>query len=133
MGYTFKEHTIRELERKIIPELLNRLDHVIIFNALTKKEIAQIAKLEMEKLRQRIKNSNITLIWNNSVIQYLANKSLAINQGARLVRKNIQEHIETPLAKMLMYDKTRKENPIKLKVHKEKIVLEPAIKSLKTS
>lgn len=123
-GNTFKEHALRELERKMKPELLNRLDHVIIFNALTKKEIGQIAALEMEKLRQRVRGSNIALSWNDSVIQFLANKSLSNNQGARLVRKNIQEHVENPLAKMLMYDKIKNKSSVKLTVRKDKILLE---------
>lgn len=120
----FKESAFSQLEKKMKPELLNRLDHVIVFNALAKDEIAQITELEMDKLRQRIFTSGIALSWNEPVIDFLAGKSLALNQGARLVRKNIQEYVENPLAEIIMQDRRKKTEKIALILKNDSIVVD---------
>ena len=89
------------------PELLNRLDYVLVFNSLDKKDIQKISALEINKLKERVEKQEIVLSFNKKVADFIAEKSLAFNQGARLVRKNIQELIENPIAEMIIYDKVK--------------------------
>jgi len=117
-----KESTLKELERRIRPELLNRLDHILVFNALSKKDIEKITKLELEKLKKALASKNISLSFPKSAINLLTEKSLAFNQGARLVRKNIQELLENPIAEMIVYEKV-KNGKIKTEVKNKKIIL----------
>lgn len=100
-----KDQVIRELEKKLRPELLNRLDYVLVFNALGLKEIQKIAGLEMQKLAARLLKKGLFLSFEKDVPAFIAQKSLAVNQGARLVRKNIQELVENPIAEMIIYGK----------------------------
>jgi len=117
-----KEKTLSELGTHIRPEILNRLDHILVFNALNKKEIEKIINLELEKLKETLINKNITLTILKSTLTFLTEKSLAFDQGARLVRKNIQELLENPIAEMIIYEKI-KNGKIKAEIKKNNIFI----------
>lgn len=117
-----KEKTIKELENKIKPEIIDRLDHTLVFNPLGKKEISQISALELDDLKLRLKKQNIDLQFGSSVSNFIAQKSFTANQGARLVRKNIREIFEDPIAEMIVFKKV-KEGRIKAEVKKGKLKL----------
>lgn len=104
---TIKENVIRELESKMKPELLNRLDYVLVFKALGKKEIKKIAELEIKKLSDRLKKQGVALVFDEKVSSFISEKSLGLKQGARLIRKNIQELLENPIAEMIVYNKIK--------------------------
>src|SRR3990172_785620 len=104
---SIKETALRELEGKIKPEFINRLDHILVFNVLCEKDIEKITKLELGKLLERLKKQNIELAFGKKVIDFIAKKSLAFAQGARLVRKNVQELVENPIAEMIVYGKVK--------------------------
>lgn len=97
-----KREVLEELKKEMRPELLGRLDQVIVFEALDTKAIKQIAKLELDQLKHRLAGQNITLTIPSVVIDWIAAKSFAPEQGARLVRKNVQEFVEIALAQKLV-------------------------------
>lgn len=103
-----KEAVLGELKNKMKPELLNRLDYILVFNALGREDIKKIALLELKKLSDRLSEQKISLSFGKNVVDFLAQKSLAENQGARLVRKNIQDLVENKIAEMIVYDKVKK-------------------------
>ncbi len=117
-----KDHTIKELEKRMRQELLNRLDHILVFNSLGEAEIKKITKKELKKLADRLAKQKISLAFNAAAINFIAKKSLAWNQGARLIRKNIQELLENPISEMIIYNRVKngkisanvKNNSIKL-------------------
>jgi len=117
-----KESVIKELGSKLKPELLNRLDHVLVFNALSQKDIRKIAKIKMEKLSRRLENRKIKLGYDDRTINFIAEKSLNPSQGARLVRKNVQELIENPVAELIVYGRV-KDGKIAVSIEKGKIKL----------
>lgn len=104
-----KEKSLKELGKKIKPELLNRLDYILVFNPLGKNELKKITVLEINKLKQKLKKQHITLTISRAVINFITQKSLAINQGARLIRKNLRELLENPIAKMIVYNEVKDE------------------------
>ena len=117
-----KGRVLRELEKKIRPELLNRLDYALVFNALGRPEIKKIAGLEMQKLHARLLKKGIQLSFGKEVSAFIAEKSLAVNQGARLTRKNIQELVENPIAELIIYNKVI-DNKITVGVEKGKLLI----------
>ena len=102
-----KNRTISELEKRMRPELLNRLDHILVFNSLKEKDIQKIVRQELKKLAERISKQHIKLKIEIDVIALIAKKSPSFNQGARLVHKNIQELLENPIAEMIVYNKVK--------------------------
>jgi len=117
-----KENVLKELREKMKPELLNRLDYILVFNALDKKSIIKITELELEKLTRRISKQGLLLKYDLTLIKFISEKSLAKNQGARLVRKNIQELLENPIAEMIVYEKI-KDSRISASIINKKIIL----------
>lgn len=116
-----KENSLRELKRQMKPELLNRLDNIIAFDTLGENEIKKIVNLELKKLKERLQSKNIILSYSSKVLDFLAKKSLAFDQGARFVRKNIQKFVETEIAKAILEEKI-KDKKIQLKIENEKII-----------
>lgn len=112
---------LNKLERSLAPELLARLDDVLVFDNLQEKEISKIIIKSLEELKNHLKRKKITLFLDKSIVNFLTKQSLAKAQGARLIRKNIQNLIEPLLAKELL--KKKPCNKIILTVQKGKLVL----------
>jgi ATP-dependent Clp protease ATP-binding subunit ClpC len=97
-----RQDVMEELRRSVRPELLNRLDHVTVFQPLGRKELRQIARLELNALKARLGRRRITLRFDSGLTSFLAEKSFAVEQGARLVRKNVQDLVESAVARELL-------------------------------
>ncbi|MDD5109725.1 MAG: ATP-dependent Clp protease ATP-binding subunit [Patescibacteria group bacterium] len=99
-----------EMERKLIGqldeqfpiELLNRIDQIVVFNPLSPVTVARIVRLQLQELGQRIADQGRTLRWSPAVTRLIAAASYSPEQGARAVRREIQEQIETPIAMRLL-------------------------------
>ena len=84
------------------PEFLNRVDKIIVFNALTHENIKAIVKLHVDYLANRLRNKNISIDLAKSALEYLAKKSYDPKYGARPVRRKLQDLIEDPLTYKLL-------------------------------
>lgn len=112
---TIKREVLTELKKELRPELLARLDHTIVFNALSKDAIRAIAELEMQNLAKRLQERGITLKYPVALTKYIAEKSFAPEQGARLVRKNVQALVEKSIAETLIDNPEKKSLRLSLK------------------
>jgi ATP-dependent Clp protease ATP-binding subunit ClpC len=98
-----KENVLSSLKQAMRPELLNRIDKIVVFRPLGMEEIKKIVQLELNYLTERImKQQSITLSCDKDVPRLLAEKSYDPAQGARLIRRNVQEMIEDPLAEKII-------------------------------
>ncbi len=114
-----RENITQQLKEALLPELLGRLDHTLIFDSLTEKEIEKIVAYELQKIVNRLKKKSIQLTFTPSLIKHLSQKSFDPAQGARLVKKQIQQYLEPIIAKKILSKK--KVSLIKLSVIKGKI------------
>ena len=80
------------------PEFLNRIDNIITFSKLEKKQIKQIAQIQFSKLSKRLQAQGIQLEISDKALSYLAEKGYDPDFGARPLKRLIQEEIENPLA-----------------------------------
>lgn len=101
---TLKAQILREAKKLFKPELLNRFDELIVFRALGREEIEQILTLELAKLQARIKSEAITLKVTPKAIEFLIEKSLHLEQGARPVRRAIEQYVEDPLSDLCLQE-----------------------------
>ncbi len=97
-----KERVLDELKKTFRPEFLNRVDDIIVFNKLSETEIKDIAKLMLENLVSRLKNLNITLKFDDSALEKIADKGFDPVYGARPLRREIQTSIEDPLSEKIL-------------------------------
>ncbi|MGH7234465.1 MAG: AAA family ATPase, partial [Candidatus Saccharimonadales bacterium] len=87
-----------ELKRMLRPELLNRIDKTIVFNALSKKDIKRIIDLQIEELRTRLRRKGIGLTLTPKAKDYLLEHGYDSRNGVRPLRRLIQDTIEDKMA-----------------------------------
>ncbi|MCX7548018.1 ATP-dependent Clp protease ATP-binding subunit [Xanthomarina sp. F1114] len=90
------------LKKAFAPEFLNRIDDVVVFNALEKEDINKIIDIELEKLIERIKSLDYTLKLSKSAKDYIADKGFDKQYGARPLKRAIQKYVEDKLAEEII-------------------------------
>ena len=93
-----KERAMKALEEIMRPEFLNRIDEIIAFNQLTEADFRRIAEIMLGELRTTLADKDIRLTWDDSLLDWLTEKSFSIKFGARNLRRLIEKEIENPLA-----------------------------------
>jgi ATP-dependent Clp protease ATP-binding subunit ClpB len=94
---------VMELLRKTIrPEFLNRVDEIIMFSPLLKKQIMGIVKIQLEGLRQMVKQSGIELVYSDYLLEFLAEQGFDPQLGARPLKRLIQKLIVNTLSKKIL-------------------------------
>ena len=107
-----KEAVLQELRLKVRPEFLNRIDDIVLFSPLTKKEIKEIVKLQFSKIQSQALQKNIKLSIENEAIDELTKKSLDPQYGGRPVKRVLQKEILNPLSKKLLSEKINKNSAV---------------------
>ena len=90
------------LKKAFAPEFLNRIDDVIVFNALEREDIHKIINIELEKLFARIKDIGYDLNLSDKARDYIADKGFDKQYGARPLKRAIQKYIEDALAEEIV-------------------------------
>jgi len=98
---------MKTLSSYLRPEFLNRIDDIIVMNALSLKDIKQIAKLQLNQVINRLKAKNITVTIPDSALDKLAALGNVKEFGARPLKRLIQDKIEEPLAEMIISGKLK--------------------------
>ncbi|MDB9723173.1 ATP-dependent Clp protease ATP-binding subunit [Polaribacter sp.] len=123
------------LKKSFAPEFLNRIDDVIIFNALEREDLHAIIDIELDKLLKRISDLGYTLKLSKKAKDYIADKGFDKKYGARPLNRAIQKYIEDALAEEIVNSKlsegdtismdlNEKENKLTIKIKKGKKKLE---------
>jgi ATP-dependent Clp protease ATP-binding subunit ClpC len=99
---SLRNEVLAELKKTLRPELLARIDHTVVMNALGTDAVEKIARLELTALKARLTKKGITLSIPASVVRFIAEKSFAPEHGARLVRKHVDEFVEHAIARTLI-------------------------------
>src|SRR5690606_12238926 len=93
------------LKKAFAPEFLNRIDDVIVFNALEKEHIDKIINIELEKLYKRVADLGYTLKLSDKAINFIADKGFDKQFGARPLKRAIQKYVEDALAEEIITSK----------------------------
>jgi ATP-dependent Clp protease ATP-binding subunit ClpC len=97
-----KERVLGELKKVFRPELLNRIDEVIVFHKLTKEEITTIVDLVLRRLREQMGEHEVAIELTDEAKELLVEKGYDPAMGARPLRRAIQRFIEDPLADFVL-------------------------------
>jgi ATP-dependent Clp protease ATP-binding subunit ClpC len=97
-----KSRIMGELKKVFRPELLNRIDEVIVFHKLTKEEITTIVDLMLKRLREQMGEHEAAIELTDAAKELLVEKGYDPAMGARPLRRAIQRHIEDPLADFVL-------------------------------
>lgn len=97
-----KREVMAELKRTFKPELLNRIDEIVVFSVLGNKELCKITEKLLEQVKSRMMAMNIECDFDDDVIKYIASTASGTDYGARPLRRKIQSFIEDELAQQLL-------------------------------
>ncbi len=97
-----KAGAMNELKRLLSPELINRIDDVIVFDALSKKQVSQILEIQIGELAQRLAEKNLTIQIKPKARDYLIEHGYNPAMGARPMKRLIRKEIEDPLSMAIL-------------------------------
>ena len=110
----------KELKKIFSPEFLNRVDDIVIFNALEKEDIRKIVDIELSKLTKRIDDLGYKIEISNSAKDFIVEKGFDRKYGARPLNRAIQKYIEDLLAENVVTNKIKEGDKILIDKIKEK-------------
>lgn len=97
-----KEAVMGELKHTFRPEFLNRIDDIIVFNRLTEDDIRNIAKNLLKILEKRLSDIEITVKFDENIIDFVAKAGYDKIYGARPLKRTIQSKIEDVLSEKIL-------------------------------
>jgi len=93
---------LMQVKKALRPELVNRIDEVIVFRALSLDDIERIVDIQLAELNERVSHKGLTLVATRAARRWLAEKSYEPSMGARPLKKAIQQFIENPVSAKLL-------------------------------
>jgi len=121
------------MKKSFAPEFLNRIDDVIVFNALERESIHQIIDIELEKLFDRVKDLDYDLKLTDAAKDFVADKGFDKKYGARPLKRAIQKYVEDALAEKIVNAKLKEGDSILMDFDKKKEALTISIVKGKSS
>lgn len=118
-----KQEVLNTVRAELKPELLNRIDEIIVFNNLDKENLKDIVKIQLEKVKERLKERDLKLDISSAAIEFILDKgfeeSNSHNYGARPIKRSITTYLENELAEVLLAENI----PIRLPEPKTVLVM----------
>ncbi len=119
-----KEKVLEEVKNYFRPEFLNRLDEILVFKPLFKKELLQIVDLMLKQLNARLRERNITIEATEAAKEHIAKLGYDPVYGARPLRRAIQKYVETPLSEKILSGEIKPGDTVVIDVKDGELVFE---------
>lgn len=113
---SMKEKQMDALKKTMRPEMINRIDDIVIFRKLEEKDMQAIAKLMLNQLKSRLGKNDINIQFTDNVVQYIVKMGSDREYGARPLRRCIQKQLEDKLSEELISNKLDKTKIINMDV-----------------
>lgn len=117
-----KTNVLEVLKRSVRPEFLNRIDEVIMFEPLSKKDIEGILKLQVSQIQCLLKEKGVDLVLSAEAMEYLANKGFDMAYGARPIKRLLQKELINELATKIISGEIVKEQTVRIFVKDGKLL-----------
>ncbi len=117
-----KQDVMDLLKMKIRPEFLNRIDEIVLFTPLDKKEIQEIVDLQVNSVRKMLAANGVKLEVTRPALELLAEDGYDPEFGARPVKRTIQRLVLNQLSKDILAQKVNRDKPIKIDVKDDQLV-----------
>ena len=109
-----QDKILDKVKKTFKPEFVNRIDEIIIFNRITKKEIKKIIKIQISHLEKLLKNKKINIKINEDAEEWLINEGYSASYGARPLKRVIQSNITDKIAFMILNGDVKEDHLIKV-------------------
>ncbi|MBE6071684.1 MAG: ATP-dependent Clp protease ATP-binding subunit [Clostridium butyricum] len=117
-----KENILEELKQKFKPEFLNRIDDTIVFHKLNNKDLDKIIDLMLGSIKNRLREREIYLDFEEDSKEFLLNKGIDINYGARPLRRIIIKEVEDRLSEEILQGNIKIGDKLKVNHSEDKLV-----------
>jgi ATP-dependent Clp protease ATP-binding subunit ClpC len=97
-----KEDMMEIVRHHLRPEFVNRIDEIIVFRALTKEQIADIARLLLDRTKRRLRTQDIEVDFTEAAVEFIAEEGFDPEFGARPLRRAIQRRVDNELSRMVL-------------------------------
>ncbi len=121
-----KENVLAELRGRFKPEFLNRIDETIFFKALTLPQLSKIVDIQMNYLKELLKDQELTFEITDDAKEFLATQGFNPVYGARPLKRVIRQLVENPLSKLILAQEFKKGDKIKIDLKDDKITFAKA-------
>ena len=111
------------LKKSMRPEFINRIDEIIMFEPLTRKDILGILNLQLDALKKKMEEHGIRIDFSQKFIDYMSEKGYDPAYGARPIKRILQRELVNMLAKALIEGSISKERPVLVDVSGDQIVI----------
>ncbi len=111
------------LKKSMRPEFINRIDEIIMFEPLTRKDILGILNLQLSALKKKMEEHGISIDFSRKFIDYMSEKGYDPAYGARPIKRILQRELVNMLAKALIEGSISKERPVLVDVSGDQIVI----------
>ena len=105
-------YTEERLRQSVRPEFLNRIDEILTFQHLTREQIADVVRLQMNKVKKMLESQGFDINVTDAAIDYLATEGYDPDFGARPVKRAIQRCVLNDLSRKILADEVSREKPI---------------------
>ena len=132
--FSLKDKVMESLRESFKPELINRIDEIVIFNHLSRQEIKNIVDLELERVSDRLAQKGIKIKVSAKAKEKLADQGFDPNFGARPLKRVIQKKVLDPLALKIVTGQAGRGQEIKIDLKAGKIIIktgEDFVKAIK--
>ena len=116
-----KEQVLEVLRQKFKPEFLNRIDETIFFKALNLQQLSKIVDIQMDYLRNLLKDQELTFEISDDAKEFLATQGFNPVYGARPLKRVIRQQVENPLSKKILSQEFTKGDNIKIGLDNDEI------------
>ncbi len=136
MGFNATEELDKTKSRELLleiakkhfkPEFINRVDDIIVFHRLSRDDLLKIVDIEIDKVRERLKNKGMYLVLGDAVKDFFIEKGYKPEYGARPLRRAVERYLEDPLAEKLLKGYFKNAKGINIKLDKQKLLFFPEI------
>ena len=111
------------LKKSMRPEFINRIDEIIMFEPLTRKDILGILNLQLSALRKKMEEHGISIEFSQKFIDYMSEKGYDPAYGARPIKRILQRELVNMLAKDLIEGSVTKDRPVVVDISGDRIVI----------
>jgi len=114
-----EQKILKTLKSQLRPELINRIDKTLVFRSLDKNSLKKIVKLELNRLTKRLEKNHINIKHNPKLINFINNMSHDPKEGARKIKRNIEQYLENAISEQILLGKIPKNSRLKFQVEKK--------------
>ncbi len=117
-----KDKAIKGLREFLRPEFISRIDEIVVFRPLDKKDFASIASLMLDEMAEPLAEKNLTINYDDKALELIAEKSYGKPYGARDIRRVIRQEVEDQIAEIII-EKVSEISGIDISADGEKIIV----------